>query len=206
MDTGKINSAKSPLTPQRLLKELYEFINPDDILAIDGGDIALFATSMVDYFKPREPRSTLWGVGMGHLGTCIPYAMGAELAKPNSRSFTITGDGAFLFNIQELDTAMHYKIPFVCIIANNNSWGMIKNVQKNSFQKRYYDTDLPDTDYVSIAKGFGCFAERVENPDEIKNALQRAVESNLPAILDIPIEFVLPPLGNFKKILKSIPF
>jgi acetolactate synthase-1/2/3 large subunit len=139
------------------------------------------------------------------LGTCIPYAIGAKLGKPDKRVFSITGDGSFLFNVQELDTAIKYTIPFVVIIADNCKWGMIANREKADFKKRDpFCVDLC-SNYVNIAKGFGCYAERVEDPAQIKPALQRAVDSELPAVLQVPIKFVTPPgttilqsFGNLK--------
>jgi acetolactate synthase I/II/III large subunit len=148
----------------------------------------------IDFHKARAPRTVLMSIGFGHLGVGIPYAIGAKCAKPDRRVFMITGDGSFLFNIQELDTAVRYNIPFVGIVADNQSWGMIANAEKAKFGKERgnFCTDLPCTNYQKIAESFGCYAERVENPQEIKTALQRAVDSKKPAILIVPIKKVAP--------------
>jgi acetolactate synthase I/II/III large subunit len=194
MDKPKYNSIKTPIHPYRLIKDLMEFMEPEDILSIDGGDIAVMTISLIDYFKPRAPRTVLYPIAFGHLGTGIPFAIGAKCAAPDKRVFMITGDGSFLFNIQELDTAVRYDIPFVGIVADNCSWGMIKNNEMSKFGKKHasFCVDI-ESDYVKIAEGFGCYAERVEDPNEIKAALQRAVDSKKPAILVVPIKFFAPP-------------
>ncbi|MHA1298538.1 MAG: thiamine pyrophosphate-binding protein [Candidatus Helarchaeota archaeon] len=189
---------KVPIRPQRMMKDVFEFIDEDAILALDGGDLHLFAMDYIDIFKPRPPRATLTaGVGMGQLGPGLPYAIGAKLAlkhmgQPDRQVVCITGDGAFMINIQELETAKRYNLPVICIIGNNRAWGMIKSGQKLFMKKRYIDVDFKDDNFAEIAKAFGCYGERVEDPNEIKPALQRAVDSKLPAVIDIIIDFVTP--------------
>ena len=115
----------------------------------------------------------------------------------------ITGDGSFMFNVQELETAVRLKIPIVVLIANNCAWGMLKSYQKGSFNKRYCDVDLGEISYSNIAKGLGCYAEKIENPEEIKDAIQRAIESKKPSVIDVSIGFETPPsfkiIGLYKK-------
>ncbi len=175
-------SADIPIRPQRLVRDVIEFLDEDAILVIDGGDIAFFTLEQVQMYHPRK---TLQAIGMGHLGTSIPYAIGAKLAAQDRQVCTISGDGAIMINIQELETAKRCGLPFICVVANNSAWGMIKSGQRYSFKKRYIDVDFSDTNFAEIAKGFGCFGERVTDPNEIKGALQRARNSKLPAIIDV---------------------
>ncbi len=192
---------KSPMIPERLLKEILEFIDEDAIIAVDGGDIALFTTLQIDFYKPRPPRSMVWSIMMGHLGTCVPYAIGAKLAKPDKQVVAICGDGSFLFNSQELDTAVRYDLPIIICIANNSAWGMLKSNQKLNFGNRFIDTDLKETNYANIAKGYGCFGERITDPNEIKPALKRAIDSKKPAVLDIVMAYKVP---DIVKLLKNV--
>jgi acetolactate synthase-1/2/3 large subunit len=108
-----------------------------------------------------------------------------------------------MFNVQELDTAVRLNLPIIIIIANNCAWGMIKSKQKGEFKKRYCDVDLPPTNYAEIAKGFGCYGEKIEKPEDIKPAIQRAIESKKPAVIDVDIAFETPiamkVIGNLKK-------
>ncbi|MBD3185379.1 thiamine pyrophosphate-binding protein, partial [Candidatus Bathyarchaeota archaeon] len=173
---------------------------------VDGGDIAVLTMPWIDYMGPRKPRTVLQSIGLGHLGTCIPYCIGAKLAKPGARVFSITGDGSFLFNVQELDTAIKQETPFVVLIADNCCWGMIKNAEKRAFKKREaFCVDIC-SDYVKIAKGFGCHAERVEKPLDLKPAIQRAVDSGRPAVLQVPIRFVSPPGAKILASLRELQF
>lgn len=182
-----------PMRPETFLKNVLENLDKDAIIVLDGGDIVLFALLQLDFYKPRPPRTTLNSIGMGHLGTGIPYAIGAKLAYPEKQVAIICGDGSFLFNVQELETAVRNNIPFLCFIANNSAWGMIKTNQQFNFQKRYIDTDLdPKTNYAEIAKGFGCFSERITDPNELKPAIQRGIDSKLPAIFDVIIAYMVP--------------
>jgi acetolactate synthase-1/2/3 large subunit len=181
-----LNSESIPIRPQRLVLEIYNFFPPETILIIDGGDIMAFSHQYISYF-PRYPRSYLYPSAMGHLGVGIPYAIGAKLAKPDNPVVTITGDGSFLFSAQELDTAVRLNLPIICIISNNSCWGMIKGNQEINYDKRFCDTDLPPTNYAEIAKSYGCYAERVINPGDIRGALQRAIDSNKPSVIDVEV-------------------
>ncbi|MHA1378794.1 MAG: thiamine pyrophosphate-binding protein [Candidatus Helarchaeota archaeon] len=193
---------KSPMIPERFLKEVLESLDDDSIIVLDGGDILLFSYLQLDFYKPRPPKSTLFAVSMGHLGTGIPYAIGAKLAHPDRQVAIITGDGSFMFNVQELETAVRLNTNFICFIANNSAWGMIKDNQKIAFGKRFIDTDLdPKTNYAEIAKGFGCYGEKITNPNEIKPAIKRALDSNKPAVLDIVIAYKIP---EIRKLLMNL--
>jgi len=193
---------KIPMKPERLILEVMDFIPEDAQIVLDGGDTTVFSYKFINY-KPRPPRSVFYPVTMGHLGVNLPYAIGVQLAKPDKMVVCITGDGSFMFNIQELETAVRLNLPIIVVIANNECWGMIKSGQKGKFKKRYCDVDFPPIDHVAIAKGFGCHAERVTDPNEIKAALQRAVDSKKPSVIDVEIAFETPiatrVIGAYKK-------
>ncbi|TFF90175.1 MAG: thiamine pyrophosphate-binding protein [Promethearchaeota archaeon] len=197
-----LNSTKEPMKPQRLAYEVLDFIKSDTQLVLDGGDIVVFTFSLLSNF-PRKPRSTFYPISMGHLGTGIPYAIGTQMANPEKLTVCLTGDGSFMFNVQELDTLVRLNLPVIILIANNSCWGMIKSNQKNNLKKRYCDVDFPPTNYAKIAEGYGCYAEKVTDPDDIQPALRRALESKKPAVLDVEIAFETPPamkiVGLYKK-------
>ncbi|MHA1986998.1 MAG: thiamine pyrophosphate-dependent enzyme, partial [Promethearchaeota archaeon] len=184
----KASRDKIPITPARLVKEVFEFLDEDAILVIDGGDIGVQAVEQINFYKPRHPLSTLIAIGMGHIGTSIPYAIGAKLAKPDKQVITISGDGSFIMNIQDLETVVRLGLNVIFVIANNNAHGMIKYCQKAFAGKRYIDADFPEFDYARCAEGFGCYGEVVTEPNEIKPALERAKNSGKTAVIDIKIE------------------
>jgi acetolactate synthase-1/2/3 large subunit len=189
----KASKDKIPIIPQRLIKDVLEVIDDDAILVLDGGDIICYAMEQIDIHKPRPPLSTLEAVGMGHLGTGIPYGIGAKLAKPDKQVVAITGDGSFMMNIQDLETAVRLGLKnLIYIIANNSAWGMLKSGQKLFVGKRYIDVELPPFDYAKCAEGFGCYGEVVTDPNEIKPAFERAKNAGKPAVIDVKIAWSIP--------------
>ena len=197
-----LESKKLPMKPERLVYELFDFIPEDAQIVLDGGDIVVFSYKFINH-KTRSPRSTFFPISMGHLGIGIPYSVAVKIAKPDKLVVCLTGDGSFLFNVQELETAVRLNLPIIVVIANNCAWGMIKSNQKKGFKKRYCDVDFPPINYSEIAKGFGCYGEKIENPEDIKPAIQRAIDSKKPAVIDVDIAFETPTpmrfLAQYKK-------
>ncbi|MHA1310810.1 MAG: thiamine pyrophosphate-binding protein [Candidatus Helarchaeota archaeon] len=177
-----------PIHPSRLIKDVLEFMSDNAILALDGGNIMGFVQEQICTIIDRPPRSVLQSVGMGHLGSGLPYAISAKLTFPDREVIHIAGDGSFGFNIQELETAVRYDLQIINIIGNDGAWGMIKSGQKSKYKKRYIDSDLPGVDYSTIAKGFGCYGERITEPENIIPALNRARKSKKPAVIDVVID------------------
>ncbi|MFX1457803.1 MAG: thiamine pyrophosphate-binding protein [Promethearchaeota archaeon] len=182
-----------PITPVRLVKDILESIDEDAILILDGGDIAIEAIEQIDFYKSRPPLSTLQSVCMGQLGTSVPYGIGAKLAKPDKQVVSISGDGSFMINIQDLETAVRLGLKnLIYVVGNNSAWGMIKSGQKIFMGKRYIDTEFPDFNFAKCAEGFECYGEVVSEPTELKPAFERAKNSRKPAILDVKIGFGTP--------------
>ncbi len=189
----KLEKDKIPIAPKRLIKDIFESMDEDAILILDGGDISVSAAEQIYDYNIRKPLSTLAATGMGQLGTAVPYGIGAKLAKPDNQVVAIAGDGAFLINIQDLETAARLQLKnLVYVVANNNAWGMIKSGQKLFKGKRFIDVDLPAFDFAKCAEAFGCYGEVVTDPNEIKPAFERAKNSGKPAILDVKIGFQTP--------------
>jgi len=189
----KLSKDKTPIMPKRLIKDVYESMDKNAILILDGGDISVSAAEQIYDYNIRKPLSSLAATGMGQLGTAVPYGIGAKLAKPDKQVVAIAGDGAFMINIQDLETAVRLNLKnLVYVVANNSSWGMIKSGQKLFKGKRYIDVDLPEFDFAKCAEGFGCYGEVVTDPNEIKPAFERAKNSGKPAVLDVKIDFETP--------------
>ena len=184
-----MTSNEVPIRAERLIHEVNQFLDEDAIVIVDGGDIVAYAFEQI---QMDHPRKMLQSAGMGHLGTSLPYAIGAKIAAPDRQVCTISGDGSIMINIQELETAKRYNLPFICVIANNGCWGMIKSGQKIAFKKRFIDVDFLTTNFGNIARDFGCYGEQVTDPNEIRPALERAKASKLPAIVDVVIKFTTP--------------
>jgi acetolactate synthase-1/2/3 large subunit len=179
--TGATSNAK-PIHTLRAVKDVRDFFPRNAICCVDGGNTTVWSTYVNKIF---EPRTYLYACDSGHLGVGLPYAIGAKLAKPDTPVYLITGDGAFMLSIHELETAKRVGANIVAVVINDRGWGMIKGGQKLSFESRYEGVDLTDIRYDQVAKAMGCYGERIEDPNEIKSALKRAVDSGLPAVLDV---------------------
>jgi acetolactate synthase-1/2/3 large subunit len=187
------NSDATPIHPLRLMREVREFFPREAICAQDGGTTNVWA-----FYQNRvyEPRSFLSAADSGHLGSGVPYAVGAKLARPDVPVYCITGDGSFGFNAMEMETAKRENAPITVIIANDCCWGMIKGGQKLVYDERYCGVDLTDARYDKLAEALGCYGERITDPAQIRPALQRAADSGLPAVLDVMVDVdvhIVPP-------------
>ena len=194
----KASKDKIPIIPQRMIKDVFKFMDEDAILILDGGDIVPYALEQIQIYKDRKPLSLLQSIGMGHLGTSVPYGIGAKLAKPDKQVVSISGDGSFMINIQDLETAARLGLKnLIFVVGNNECWGMIKSGQKIAYGKRFIDVDMPGCDYGMMAKGFRCYGEEVTDPNEIIPALERAKNSGKPAVIDVKIKYDIPDITKF---------
>ena len=178
-------SDRKPIHPLRLIRDVRAFFPRESICVVDGGNINLWAHYLNRVYAPR---SFLWAADSGQLGTGLPYAIAAKLAQPNRMVYAICGDGAFGLNIQELETAARLKLPMVVAVANDGQWGMIKSAQMAAYDARYIGVDFCDVRYDQVATACGCYGERVVEPKDITPALERAVASGKPAVVDILVD------------------
>ncbi|HHS97342.1 MAG TPA: thiamine pyrophosphate-binding protein [Chloroflexi bacterium] len=182
---SQAESDQKPIHPLRLIRDVRAFFPRDAITVVDGGNTAVWAHYLNRIYTPR---SFLWASDSGHLGTGLPYAIGAKLAAPDRMVYAICGDGAFALNMQELETAARLGLSFVVVIVNDRQWGMIKALQMDSYDARYIGVDFEDVRYDEIARAMGCWGERIEDPNEITPALERAAASGKPAVLDVIVD------------------
>jgi acetolactate synthase-1/2/3 large subunit len=182
---ARATSDEKPIHPLRLMRDVRAFFPRDAICVVDGGNTNVWAHYLNRVY---EPRSFLWAADSGHLGTGLPYAIGAKLAQPERAVYAICGDGAFALNMQELETAARLKLPLVVIVANDRQWGMIKAAQMAAYDARYIGVDFDDVRYDQVAQAMGCWGERVEAPEEITPALERAAASGKPGVLDVLVD------------------
>lgn len=171
--------------PARLGAALGKLLPQDALIAYDGGHTSFWSN---DLTPATIERTRFHEPGMCQLGFGTPYAVALKLLHPERPVFNICGDGAFGFTLSELDTARRYGLPIINIIHNNASWGVIKMGQRKTYDFSL-GTDLGDIDYADVARGFGCHGERVTKVDEIGPALERALASGLPAVIDCHVRF-----------------
>lgn len=175
----------SIMHPARLGTALGKLLPADSLIAYDGGHTSFWSN---DLTPATVERTRFHEPGMCQLGFGTPYAVALKLLHPDRPVFNICGDGAFGFTLSELDTARRYGLPIINIIHNNASWGVIKMGQRKTYDFSF-GTDLDGVDYADVARGFGCHGERVTTVDEIAPALERAIASGLPAVIDCHVRF-----------------
>ncbi|KMY55267.1 acetolactate synthase [Bacillus sp. FJAT-27231] len=132
-----------------------------------------------------EQENTYVGPTSGAMGYGLPAAIGAKLAHPDRPVVSFSGDGGFMMTMQEIETAVRYKVPVIAIVVNNNIYGTIRAHQEIHFPDRMIGTDLTNPDFAEMARLFGAHGERVERNAEFVPALQRALASGLPAVIEV---------------------
>jgi acetolactate synthase I/II/III large subunit len=138
-------------------------------------------------FPIYEPRTFITSGYQGTLGSGFPTALGAKVAHPNRPVVAISGDGGFMFGVQELATAVQFNIGVVVLVFNNNSYGNVRRDQREHFQGRVVASDLVNPDFVKLAESFGVGAARVTAPEHFRPALERALTSGRPYLIDIEV-------------------
>jgi thiamine pyrophosphate-dependent acetolactate synthase large subunit-like protein len=176
--------------PAALASAIARCMPAQALATFDGGHTTFWSN---DFSPGAQPRTRFNEPGMSQLGFGLPWALALKLLYPERPVINITGDGAFGFSLQELDTAKRYGLPVVNIIHNNASWGIIKfGYAKAGFNVdagKDMGTELANTNYADIARGFGGHGELVERVEDVEAALDRAIQSNLPAVLDCRVRF-----------------
>lgn len=138
-------------------------------------------------FPVYEPRTFITSGYQGTLGSGFPTALGAKVANPDRPVVAITGDGGFMFAVQELATAVQFKIGVVVLVFNNNAYGNVRRDQLEGFDGRVVASDLVNPDFVKLADSFGVGAARVTSPQDFRPALERALADGGPYLIDIEV-------------------
>ena len=136
-------------------------------------------------FPIYEPRTFITSGYQGTLGSGFPTALGAKVANPDKPVVAITGDGGFMFGVQELATAVQFNIGVVTLVFNNNAYGNVRRDQRERFDGRVVAADLVNPDFVKLAESFGVAASRVTSPDHFRSALEKALGHGGPYLIEI---------------------
>ncbi len=174
-----------PMKPQRVYAELRRVLPPDTIVALDAGAAPAYGYDRLHF---TYPRTFLTPLDLGGLGFAFPVALGAKLGRPEAPVIAIHGDGGFLMNSQEVETAVRHGINAVTIVMNNNCWGSEKAYQKAFYNERYIGCDIGNPRYDEYARLFGAAGYYVEHPDQVGDAMKAALNAGKPAIVEIPID------------------
>ena len=174
-----------PVLPQRAMADLEAALAPEDLVISDVGAHKLWVAKA---YGARLPNTVIISNGFAAMGIGLPGAIAAKLALPDRRVVTVTGDGGFLMNVQELETARRLGLAFVVLVLRDDGYGVIRWKQQKRFG-RTAGVDLGNPDLVALAQSFGCRGIRVESAAGLRPALEAALASDVPALVDCPIDY-----------------
>lgn len=190
-DVAAINEARfdpsNQLQPQWGFMEAIHSALPDDAIVIQGMNQMGYYSR--NYFRARAPHSYLTSSSHGTLGCAYPIALGAKVAHPERVVVSLSGDGGFLYNVQELSTAVQYGINSVAIVFNDNAYGNVLRAQMEEFDGHVLGTKLHNPDFVAMAQSFGAHSVLAKDADALHGALEEAVagESGKPVLIEVPV-------------------
>lgn len=180
---GQPAAGDGAMRPQAVVDTIRQVVDPSAIIV---GDVGLNKYAVGLCFEAREPGTVIFSNGLSALGFALPGAIGARLARPEAQVIAVAGDGGFLMNVQELETAVRRALPVVAIVLRDDSYGLIKRMQEKQFGCSF-GVELGNPDLPALARSFGAAGVRVTRPDELAEALTGALTAEQPTVIDIPV-------------------
>ncbi|MDD4168830.1 MAG: biosynthetic-type acetolactate synthase large subunit [Desulfotomaculaceae bacterium] len=173
------------LKPQAVIRQIYRSTGGNARITTDVGQHQMWTAQHYTFTKPR---SFISSGGLGTMGYGMPAAIGVQVGCPDETVFNIAGDGSIQMNIQELCTAVNYELPINVAIMDNGYLGMVRQWQELFYKRRYSQTELLNPDFVKLAEAFGAEGIRVTKQSEVAQALEQAIRSSKPVMLDFMVE------------------
>ena len=177
-------SDSEPIHPERFAREVGDFFGDDSIVAADGGDIV---STTAKWLQTSRPGGLLDPGPFGCLGVGAPFALAAKTIEPDTRVGIVYGDGSFGFNGMEYDTLIRHELPVVGVVGNDGAWNNIKVIHRMMHPESAFLSDIGFRPYEKMVEGLGGYGELVEKPSEIRQALERAQDSGVPALVNVKI-------------------
>ncbi|WP_407355126.1 acetolactate synthase large subunit [Methanolobus sp. WCC5] len=179
------NDPSYPLKPQRIIYDVREAMGRNDILVSDVGAHKLWVGRL---FPAYEPNTVFMSNGLASMGFALPGAIAASLIKPEKKVVAIAGDGGFLMNLQEIETAVRLGCNFVVVIFNDSKYGLIEWHEKKYFNQTI-GIDFKNPDFVMLAQSFGANGVRIKSAEELGPKLTEALNSGGVWLLDVPVDY-----------------
>jgi acetolactate synthase-1/2/3 large subunit len=174
-----------PLKPQKVIWDLRTALDLEDTVICDVGAHKMWMARM---FRCEYPNTCLISNGFASMGIAVPGALAARLAQPERKVVAVTGDGGFLMNVQEIETAVRLKIAMVVLIWNDAGYGLIEWKQMNQFG-RPSNVDFGNPDFVKLAESFGARGYRINAAEQLLPTLQQALADDAVSIIDCPVDY-----------------
>lgn len=189
IDKEAVSAASSdafPMKPQRILRDLRMIMGDEDILISDVGAHKMWVAR---HYPTYSPNTCIISNGFCSMGIAVPGAIVTKMLETDKKVVGVCGDGGFLMNIQELATAVEYKIPVVIIVWDDSGFGLIEWKQMNQFGKASH-VKFENPDMVKLAESFGANAVRIESPEQLTTELVKAFkESEKPTVIVVPVDY-----------------
>jgi acetolactate synthase-1/2/3 large subunit len=179
------DTAKGAIKPQKAIWDARSVLGPSDIVLSDVGAHKMWVAR---YFQCDEPNTCLISNGFCSMGFALPGAIGAKLAFPERRVLSINGDGGFLMNLQEMETARRVGANIVCMVWEDKGYGLIKWKQDNQFG-HHTMLDFDNPDFTKLADAFGWDSHYVADSSKLRPALEAAFQAGKPSLVVIPIDY-----------------
>ncbi|WP_018694469.1 acetolactate synthase 2 catalytic subunit [Algicola sagamiensis] len=169
-----------------LLKELSDATPNDTVISCDVGQHQMWVAQHMSFHHPRNHLSS---GGLGTMGFGLPAAIGAQLARPEHTVVTVSGDGSFMMNVQELTTIKRFQLPVKIVLIDNQRLGMVKQWQELFFEERFSETTLDDNpDFVALANAFEIDGEYIDSANQVSDAIARMLAHDGPYMLHVAID------------------
>ncbi len=178
--------ADGAIKPQYVIDQIQEITGGNAIYATGVGQHQMWAAQFIRF---NEPKTWVTSGGLGTMGFGLPAAIGARLARPDKDVWLIDGDGSFAMTLVELATAATYNVPVKVAILNNAYLGMVRQWQELFFEKRYSHSYYPvNPDFAAIAQGYGVKGMNVDDPNDVRDALETAAGHDGPVVLNFLVD------------------
>ncbi|MCB2361100.1 acetolactate synthase large subunit [Clostridium estertheticum] len=174
-----------PMKPQKILYDLRKVMGDDDIVISDVGAHKMW---IARHYRAVKPNTCLISNGFASMGIAVPGAVAAKLVNPQRKVVAVTGDGGFMMNSQEIETALRIKTPFVTLIFNDACYGLIKWKQQDRYGEDM-NVRFTNPDFVMYAEAMGAKGYRITKAEDLIPTLKEALAQNIPAIIDCPVDY-----------------
>lgn len=179
------NDNSFPVKPQKALIDIRKIMNPEDIMVCDVGAHKMWVAR---HYNCYMPNTCIISNGFASMGIALPGAIAAKLINPDKKVLALCGDGGFMMNNQEMETALRIGVNIVVVIFTDSSYGLIKWKQNDRFGESHF-VDFTNPDFVKMAESFGAVGYKVEKTEDFLPILEDAFKQNKPCIIECPVDY-----------------
>jgi acetolactate synthase-1/2/3 large subunit len=199
VNTAAAAGADGALAPTSIVRQLSDVMAPDDVMVVDTGYMAAWAGAL---HEVKAAGRNFMRTG-GSLGWALPAVMGAQIARPESRSVAIIGDGGIGYHVGDMETAVRRELPVVVVVLNNRMLAYEYHIQKHQYDTEVGSVnDFDDTNYAAVARAYGWHGERIEAAADVPRALADAFAQRRPALIEFMVDKeAIAPVTSFERLI-----